>query len=527
MVVMFRGTSESKNYAPQVLALYAGINAVKYNRKTLVLQFMTPFPVETILNGKKRHEMELLSEDYEFRDTGIDSLFRKIETQRIEKEQFDTSCTPMVTSENLLDVAEVSRKPDFEDEVCRRGEEIGMLISFAKEVYEDIFILANGKREDMCQVLNPFCDISLICVPQGNQEEILEPGENTLLIVTNFDRRSSYDVNKMKKIYDVKRISLFPYNPNFKDAYNTDNVIQFVLKNSKVEAQDANYELMSMVYDVEKKILNNDFPEDEEMNFPRLRRRVVEENTATRDVLNRSNVRYTKGYGGLTGRKPSNGYEVSYSGFNDDVPEKKRMKNAEPFAAQHQSQAVPTNAQGMDQGVVLQKGAVPERKLKKRRVVPDQTPMSSEQMMQNPLPPQQQMADGQGFGMDYPGQKQKKKRPVDGAPNQKVKKHASKRMSLPDSDEGEWIDRSIESLEEQGIQFFPMSDDGIVDLDDMGGNEPGLSHGNLEIDENERMENLDRLNFRNMDFTSERRKSKPHKSQSAHKKVRIRREVVE
>ena len=41
MVILFKGTDKSKNYAPQALALSAGLSATKFLKKTLVLQVTT------------------------------------------------------------------------------------------------------------------------------------------------------------------------------------------------------------------------------------------------------------------------------------------------------------------------------------------------------------------------------------------------------------------------------------------------------------------------------------------------------
>lgn len=332
MIVMFRGTNISKNLAPQILSLYATINAVKYNRKTLVIQFMKSFPVEKILKGKQEAETEVKERNrYQFNDTGIDAILRKIENQKIEQETFDLACTAMLKSDNLLDVLGTSGKDDFLKEIVTRTDHIKKLVEYGVDMYDDVYILGDGKNIELMKLLNPLVDISIICIPQGNKEEIKEittesgsdetaKTNDFLLMVADFDKRSSFDVPRMKKIYDVKRIALCPYNTGFKDAYNSNNVLSFVLSNVEVEKHDANFELFNYVFDVHKQIMKNEEPEEENFDFKKLER------TADDDIyipekreLTAKNVRYTKKYKKfLFWKKEENSYEVTMDDFEDE-----------------------------------------------------------------------------------------------------------------------------------------------------------------------------------------------------------------
>lgn len=338
MIVMFRGTQSSKNFAPQVLSLYATINAVKYSRKTLVLQFMQEFPVEKILRGQRDEEEDVINRDrYQFNDSGMDSLFRKVENQRLEKENFDLACRAMLKAENQLDIATVSAKKDFLKEAVHKKDYIAQILEHARDIYDDVYILGNGKHADLMQALNPLVDISIICIPQGSKEDVEEittpkcepdpekPDEpvetnDYLFMVTEFDNRSSFDVAKLKKAYDVKRIALNPYNTGFKDAYNSGTMLAFAVSNTDVQPHDSNYELFNAVYDVHKQIMGNEVPDITQFDYTKLEKQSSEKEVIhDLRTLDASNVRYTKKYKrGLFRKKEVDGYEVTLDDFEDE-----------------------------------------------------------------------------------------------------------------------------------------------------------------------------------------------------------------
>ncbi len=338
MIVMFRGTQSSKNFAPQVLSLYATINAVKYSRKTLVLQFMQEFPVEKILRGQRDEEEDVINRDrYQFNDSGMDSLFRKVENQRLEKENFDLACRAMLKAENQLDIATVSAKKDFLKEAVHKKDYIAQILEHARDIYDDVYILGNGKHADLMQALNPLVDISIICIPQGSKEDVEEittpkyepdpekPDEpvetnDYLFMVTEFDNRSSFDVAKLKKAYDVKRIALNPYNTGFKDAYNSGTMLAFAVSNTDVQPHDSNFELFNAVYDVHKQIMGNEVPDMTQFDYTKLEKQSSEKEVIhDLRTLDASNVRYTKKYKrGLFRKKEVDGYEVTLDDFEDE-----------------------------------------------------------------------------------------------------------------------------------------------------------------------------------------------------------------
>ncbi len=323
MIVLFRGTQDNKHMSSEVLAIYAAINALRYSRRTLVLQFITQAPVENILVGKVDSETSIKT-GYQYQTDGMDALMRKMEEKKFDEETFAITSRSMLKTEYMLDVVPVSQKKEFEMEVLTQDKKIRRIIKEAKAFYDDIYLLGNGSIPEQMDLLNMYADISIICIGQGSKEVIpeIETAKNRhLILVTEYDRQSSYDVGKIKKMYGEKQLAILPYNTAFKDAYNSYAVLQFALKNTNLTENDINYDFFSKIYDVEKQIMNNEVPPEESFKYKKL---VVPEKVKVEDErelkeLTEKNVRYTKSYKKfLFWKKEVNGFEVDLGEFEDE-----------------------------------------------------------------------------------------------------------------------------------------------------------------------------------------------------------------
>lgn len=263
MIVMFRGTKASKNNAPQTAALYAAANAVLTNRKTLVIQFLQRFPVERFLVGENKKAGGLKDLDpYSFDDSGIDSLLRRAEEQAIFPEDIDAA-SEMILDDDSFNVVKVSKRKDFSTDLLNRGKELRRVLEAAGKAYDDIFLVGDGRDEKQMELLNWYADCSIICVPQGEAEEIPAPvsvrGKKTitdkrgkerqvddknhvLVMITDYDRHSAYDQKRIRTEYGVKKNAYCPYSTGFRDACNSGSVFRFVLRNvgqnTKTSAND-------------------------------------------------------------------------------------------------------------------------------------------------------------------------------------------------------------------------------------------------------------------------------------------------
>lgn len=267
MIILFRGTDKSKNNAPHALAVCASISAIRFAQKTLILQLMTKHTIENLLVGKRLRNATIKAMEFDFEDTGIDALLRRVETQRLSKEHFDTSCLPALNSENALDIAEVSKKADFQKELLSKEDELKDLLRYAADVYDNIFILADGKDHEQLKIVNPLVDCSVTCVPQGNKEIYAEPAEKNYFLVTDFDRNSTYNVRYMKRQYNAANMNIMPYNVGFKDAYNTGTALQYILSNNQVDSTDANRFFVESMQKLTEKLMEGTVEAQPELTF--------------------------------------------------------------------------------------------------------------------------------------------------------------------------------------------------------------------------------------------------------------------
>ena len=269
MVILFKGTDKSKNFSPQALALSAGISATKYYKKTLVMQLTTKYPIENYLIGKKIKERNIGDNAYLFEDTGIDSLIRRVGVAQFRHEHFANAVTPVTNSENLLDILNVSSQT--EDDLIREIEKnptiIGTIVKAASKIYDNIFILVNGKNHNLIKGIISYIDKTVTCIPQSVKEDIIaDSTENNCYLITNFDYKSSYGVRQMEKIYGGKMFTM-PYNVDFKDYYTNNNMLQYILHNISPEPGDYSFHLISEMTKLTGYLIDEEEYEDKSFKF--------------------------------------------------------------------------------------------------------------------------------------------------------------------------------------------------------------------------------------------------------------------
>lgn len=270
MVILFKGTDKSKNYAPQALALCAGLSATKYYKKTLIIQLTTKYPVENYIVGKRMADQSIENGMYLFEDSGMDSLTRRAGVTTFTADHFANAVVPVVSSENLFDILEVSKKveSDVEREIIQDPTVIGTVIKSAKRIYDNIFILANGKAADVIAAVLPYVDKTVTCVRQGIKEEISAPStESNYYLVTDYDYKSTYSTRQIMKFYDAKKIYIMPYNVDFKDYYTDKNMLQYILHNTEPEKSDYSYHLIDEMNKLVHVLIEDEDPEEDEYRF--------------------------------------------------------------------------------------------------------------------------------------------------------------------------------------------------------------------------------------------------------------------
>lgn len=282
MVILFKGTDKSKNYAPQAVALCAGLSATKFYKKTLVIQLTSRYPVEDYLIGKKKSELSIDNRAYLFEDSGIDSLMRRVGVAAFRKEHFANAVTAAVNSENLFDILDVSKKT--EEDLIRELEAtptiVGAIIKAATKIYDNIFVLVNGRNADLIKEIIPYMEKTVTCIPQSIKEEInAESTEDNCYLITNYDYKSAYGIRQMTKFYGGKMFTM-PYNVDFKDYYTNNNMLQYILHNISPKPEDYSFHLISEMTKLCEYLLDVEEYEDNSLQFSvRTLKRIYEPET--------------------------------------------------------------------------------------------------------------------------------------------------------------------------------------------------------------------------------------------------------
>lgn len=270
MVILFKGTDKSKNYAPQALALCAGLSATKYFKKTLIIQLTTKYPVENYVIGKRINEQSINTDSYLFEDSGMDSLTRRAGVASFNEAHFTNAVKAVLSSENLFDILEVSKKveSDVEREIVSDPTVIGAVIKSAKKIYDNIFVLANGKAFDVVEAVMPYVDKTVTCVSQGIKEKIsAKTPDDGFYLITGYDYKSTYSLRQMKKTYGNKKTFIMPYNVEFKDAYTNNNMLSFILHNTEPEKSDCGFNLINEMSKLTKVLTDDEDIEDDDFKF--------------------------------------------------------------------------------------------------------------------------------------------------------------------------------------------------------------------------------------------------------------------
>ncbi len=272
MIIAIRGTDINDNKAAHMTAVLSAVGAIKFSRKTIIMQLSQGPDIEDILVGKRNAEVDIRDIGFIYEDTGMDALIMRAGSMRMQKEHFDVCCSSILDEDNMLDLAGSSKRDNFEDNLCDDEDKFELLLSQANDVYDDIYIYVTGKNERLLEMVNKHADVSIICVRQGFKENILAPHENSLYLVTSYDKDSVYSIRSLKKEYKAAKMYGIPYNCEFKDAYNDSNVLGYLAKNEKIADTDINYPFMDAVYTLletyveqkEEPIKEEDLPVSEE-----------------------------------------------------------------------------------------------------------------------------------------------------------------------------------------------------------------------------------------------------------------------
>ena len=157
---------------------------------------------------------------------------------------------------------------DVEREVIQEPESVGAIIRSAERIYDNIFILCDGKADKVVKAVLPYVNKTVTCIPQGKKQEITAPGAaSNYFLITNYDYKSQFSARHMQKLYGAKKMYIMPYNVDFKDYYTNENMIQFILSNTEPEKSDYSYHLITEMSKLTKVLIGDEEDDDDTFRF--------------------------------------------------------------------------------------------------------------------------------------------------------------------------------------------------------------------------------------------------------------------
>lgn len=260
MVLMVQGSYVSDNDATAIASAIAVTSAMNNSHKTLVMQLTNNKSVSalSILKGKEIAENTITElGTYHIEDKGIDALLRRAASIKLVKETFDSSTEPMLSYENYLDIADITKKNDFVKTLSISG--LKNILKYANDVYSMIIIILDGRNEEIMAQMLDLCDAYVTCIKQGPAPHAFNTceGKKNYLAVSGFDTHSKYNLAFLKKSYGNANMFALPYNTEFHDAVISGTLLRFLLKNNDPEKEDDNSKLREAIIDLTDAVLGD------------------------------------------------------------------------------------------------------------------------------------------------------------------------------------------------------------------------------------------------------------------------------
>lgn len=248
MIVTFQGYNGKKNDSVATVAAVAAMTAMTRSAKTLVVQLIDK-DIDTVegMMVNLNNRTTFKTDELEFSDDGIDALLRTVDASKLMKADFDSMCTPVLRAENMLDIATITKNNNFSATIPNKSEQISNLISNAKDVYENIFILCPSNNPEAVKVVNELSciDKSVYCLTQGHTNKAAIYGKNILYVVTDFETSSFFSLKSVKTMFEKngkkENVLKISHNIGYRDAVKTGRLLGFVRINRNLEPEDINY----------------------------------------------------------------------------------------------------------------------------------------------------------------------------------------------------------------------------------------------------------------------------------------------
>ncbi|MBR6395946.1 MAG: hypothetical protein IKS09_03150 [Lachnospiraceae bacterium] len=255
MVTIVRGTKRSHNEALKVAASIAAMSAYDLHRKTLILQVANNLSdISYELAGKQTLDSPSYGFENNTDELGIDALLARAATGMITEKQFEALVEPISKEKHELDVAAKSNTDNnIEYTVYENIQDFRQLLESAAgdteadAPYDNVIVVANGKKNDLLELIRPLADNEVICVGQNASEmqdnEADDSGIKKVIIVNDFSEESVYNLRYMKKEYKklTQNVYALPHNILLSDAAKSGRIAAFITENLQVDISNVNF----------------------------------------------------------------------------------------------------------------------------------------------------------------------------------------------------------------------------------------------------------------------------------------------
>ncbi|MDQ0271213.1 hypothetical protein [Cytobacillus purgationiresistens] len=224
----------------------------KENKKTIITQ--TEWSKSTLEYAFLKEENE--NDIFTFSDSGIDALERMAKSHRLTSEKLMDYTKAILR--NRLDLLTGSTKTNKEMFEGMSGI-LEMVLSLSKDCYDYTLVdLPRGSANSMTKKTLQNSDLIVVNLNQNihvlesffkkkDNLEILE-GKPYIIVLSQYDPESRFSVKNIQRRYKIKQpIYTIPYNTDFRDTMNQQNVTEFFLRAKNFKKGHQNFYFISEI----------------------------------------------------------------------------------------------------------------------------------------------------------------------------------------------------------------------------------------------------------------------------------------
>lgn len=247
MVISVQGYNGKKSKSTQTACCIAGMLALAKGQKTLLLQ-LTKKDINNVENTFLGTDSVSIFKDLSLANTCIDSLLRSVQSTRMSVDDFDQNVTPLIRNvKNLLDITENTNDVNFDLTLLDREDDFVNIVESAKDIYENIVLLAMENDCETLEMINENADLSIYCITQGHKKTGHAYGKKIIYLVTDYEPSSTITLKAIRKQYKeggiMAPVNVYKLtrNVSVRDASINGTLLRFIRDNKSCREYDRNY----------------------------------------------------------------------------------------------------------------------------------------------------------------------------------------------------------------------------------------------------------------------------------------------